>query len=203
MNCHRLSAVLAVTAVPIAVVAIAACGGSSHAATTPSAPPKTSGGTDATIGLANTALGQILVDSQGRTLYLFKADTGAKSTCFGACAAAWPPLRAGGTPTGGPGTNASLIGTTARWDGQRQVTYNAHPLYLYAGDQQPGQTNGQGITGFGAAWFALSAAGRQVSGSAMTASGGSSSAAAAAAYAFRPQEIPQLVHAVGKRHLES
>jgi ketosteroid isomerase-like protein len=75
-------------------------------------------------------------------------------------------------PTVGSGANASMIGTTARSDGKPQVTYNGHPLYLYAGDQKAGDTNGQGVTAFGAAWYALSAAGNQVSGQ-PSSSGGS------------------------------
>jgi predicted lipoprotein with Yx(FWY)xxD motif len=116
--------------------------------------------------VAKTALGSILVDSQGRTLYRFKADSGSKSKCFGACAAAWPPLRISGTPTVGSSVNPSLIGTTTRSDGKAQVTYNGHPLYLYAGDQKPGDTNGQAINGFGAPWSAVSTFGNQVQGQA-------------------------------------
>jgi Secreted repeat of unknown function len=69
---------------------------------------------------------------------------------------------------------ASLVGTTTRSDGKPQVTYDGHPLYLYEGDAKPGDTNGQGVTAFGAAWYVLSAAGNQVSGPASS-SGGSSS----------------------------
>jgi Secreted repeat of unknown function len=87
-----------------------------------------------------------------------------RSACTGACAAAWPPLRANGKPTLGSGANASLVGTTARSDGNPQVTYKGHPLYLYTGDQKSGDTNGQGLTQFGGGWFALSPAGSQVSG---------------------------------------
>ena len=100
----------------------------------------------------------------GRTIYLFKKDAGTKSACFGACASAWPPVRANGKPTVGPGANASLVGTTARSDGTPQVTYNGHPLYLYSADQKPGDTNGQGLNAFGGGWFALSAGGNMVSG---------------------------------------
>jgi predicted lipoprotein with Yx(FWY)xxD motif len=86
-------------------------------------------------------------------------------------AAAWPPLRATGKPTVGSGANPSLVGSTARSDGKPQVTYNGHPVYLYAGDQKPGDTNGQGINGFGARWFALSSGGTQISSHPSDASG--------------------------------
>jgi predicted lipoprotein with Yx(FWY)xxD motif len=109
-------------------------------------------------------LGEILVDSQGRTLYLFKADQGTKSACIGACARAWPPLLVHGKPTLGNGVNASLVGTTTRPEGTMQVTYNGHPLYLFAQDNRAGETNGQAVSAFGAAWFVLNSAGSQVSG---------------------------------------
>ena len=154
------------TAVALSVLGLAACGGGSSTSASSTTPPKAADGKPATIGVANTGLGQILVDSQGRTLYLFKKDSGTKSACTGACASAWPPLRVTGKPTVGPGTNASLVATTKRSDGQPQVTDNGHPLYLYVGDKQPGDTNGQGVNAFGGGWFALSAAGNQVSGQA-------------------------------------
>ena len=118
----------------------------------------------ATIGAANTGLGQILVDSNGRTLYLFKKDNGTKSACSGACAGAWPPVRADGKPTVGAEADASQVGTARRSDGKPQVTYNGHPLYLYRGDQRPGDTTGQGSTGFGAPWYVLSPAGSEITG---------------------------------------
>jgi predicted lipoprotein with Yx(FWY)xxD motif len=87
---------------------IAACGSSGGSnSTASSAPPKTANGRSATIGIANEKLGKILVDSQGRTLYLFQRDTGTKSSCSGGCAVQWPPLRASGTPKVGGGVNAS------------------------------------------------------------------------------------------------
>ena len=101
------------------------------------APPTTASGRPATVDVANSGLGKILVDSQGRTLYLFKKDSGTKSACTGACASAWPPLRANGKPTVGGGANASMVGTTTRSDGKPQVTYNGHPLYLSRATRRP------------------------------------------------------------------
>jgi len=161
------AAVIALTA-----LALASCGGGSNNATAAPAQPTTPDGRPTTVSLANTGLGKILVDSQGRTLYLFKKDAGTKSACFGACADSWPPLRADGKPTVASGATASMVGTTMRSDGKPQVTYNDHPLYLYAGDQKPGDTNGHGITAFGAAWYALSAQGNRLSGKPSSSSGG-------------------------------
>jgi predicted lipoprotein with Yx(FWY)xxD motif len=140
----------------------AGCGGGAATAAS-SAPPKTASGQAATVGISNTGIGQIVVNSQGRTLYLFKADQGTKSACTGACAGAWPPLVVKGKPTLGKGVNASLVGTATRPEGATQLTYNGHPLYLFAQDQKAGETNGQGVSAFGAAWFALSSAGNQLS----------------------------------------
>src|SRR5437868_11067916 len=87
--------------IPLVALTVAACGGGGGAAT--AATPKTSSGASATVGVANSNLGSILVNATGRTLYLFKADVGATSACSGACATAWPPLLATGKPTTGSG----------------------------------------------------------------------------------------------------
>jgi len=157
---------LAGATVPVlAALAVAGCGSSSNTSRS-SAPPKTANGQSATVGVANENLGNILVDSQGRTLYLFRSDSGTKSACTGACAIDWPPLRATGKPTVGGGATASIVATSARSDGKPQVTYNGHPLYLFSGDQRPGDTNGEGVNAFGGLWYALSSAGDQIIGSA-------------------------------------
>jgi predicted lipoprotein with Yx(FWY)xxD motif len=166
----RIGLLAAITVVSLSALAIRACGGGGSAAT---APPTTSSGNAATVGLANEGnLGKILVDSQGRSLYLFQKDIGTKSECAGACAAAWPPLRTTGKPAVGTSLSGSKIATTARSDGKPQVTYNGHPLYLYSADQKPGDTNGQGLNVFGGGWFALSAAGNKVSGKGSNTGGG-------------------------------
>src|SRR3954451_19807991 len=116
------------TAVALSAATIAACGGASS--TTAAATPKGPTGSAATFGVAsNSGLGKILVNSKGLTLYLFKKDTGTKSTCSGACATNWPPLRASGKPLAGTGLSMAEVGTTRRADGKPQVTYNGHPLY--------------------------------------------------------------------------
>jgi predicted lipoprotein with Yx(FWY)xxD motif len=158
------------TALVLAAFAVAGCGsGGGNNAASP-APPKTANGQLATVGVANENVGKILVDSQGRTLYLFERDTGTKSTCTGACAVEWPPLRATGKPTVGGGANASVVATSARSDGKPQVTYNGHPLYLFSADQKAGDTNGQGVNAFGGLWYVLSSTGKQITTS--TGSGG-------------------------------
>jgi predicted lipoprotein with Yx(FWY)xxD motif len=155
--------------IPVVALAVAACGGGGAAT---ASPPKTSTGASATLGVASSSLGSILVNSTGRTLYLFKADVGAKSACTGACATAWPPLLATGKPTAGTGLTASKPATITRSDGSQQVTYNGHPVYLFIKDKKPGQTTGQGVTAFGAAWYALTPAGNQISTQPTTSGGG-------------------------------
>jgi predicted lipoprotein with Yx(FWY)xxD motif len=151
---RSIKLLIGMAAVALVAVLAAGCGDSNSQAST----------SNATVNVANTDLGNVLVDSQGRTLYLFKKDSGSKSACSGACASAWPPLRASGKPTAGSDASASLLGTSKRSDGKPQVTYNGHPLYRYEGDSSSGDTNGQGLTAFGGAWYALSPAGDQVAG---------------------------------------
>jgi predicted lipoprotein with Yx(FWY)xxD motif len=167
MTRTRSTTFLASATVPVvAALAVASCGSSSGSNTSRSpAPPKTANGQSATVGVANENLGNILVDSQGRTLYLFRSDSGTKSACTSACAIDWPPLRATDKPTVGGGA-ASIVATSARSDGKPQITYNGHPLYLFSGDQKPGDTNGEGVNAFGGLWYALSSAGNQIVGSA-------------------------------------
>jgi predicted lipoprotein with Yx(FWY)xxD motif len=175
MNRTRTTSLLASTAaIPIIALAAAACGSGGGGASASPAPPKSTTGAPATVGVANTGLGQVLVDSQGRTLYLFQKDSGTTSSCTGACATAWPPVMATGQPTAGSGANAALLGTSARSDGGTQVTYNGHPVYLFSGDQKAGNTNGQGVNAFGASWFALTSAGNQVTAPASSGSTSSS-----------------------------
>ncbi len=164
-----LGLLTAAVVVPLVALVVAGCGSSDGTST---ATAKAAGGSSATVSVANTGLGKILVDSQGKTLYLFKQDSGTKSTCSGGCATAWPPLRASGKPTAGGGAKASLLGTTPRSDGKPQVTYNGHPLYGYQGDSKAGDTNGQDVNGFGAPWYVLSPAGNEITASSSSSGGG-------------------------------
>jgi predicted lipoprotein with Yx(FWY)xxD motif len=112
----------------------------------------------------NGPLGQYLTDAHGRSLYRFMADTGTTSTCYGPCAATWPPLLANGTPTAGPGVTGKVT-TTQRTDGGTQVVYAGHPLYLYVADKAPGQTNGQGLNINGGLWWLVKPNGDVITGS--------------------------------------
>lgn len=114
------------------------------------------------VSVKSSRLGRILVDSRGRTLYLFERDTGPKSTCYGGCASVWPPVTVSGKPTAGAGASASRIATTQRTDGRTQLVYAGHPLYYYSVDQKPGDVEGQDLTQYGGKWNALDPTGKAI-----------------------------------------
>ena len=156
---------------PLAALAVVggtqvANAGTMHATTGSDRPVSTASVTRsrprATVQVRRTGLGKVLVDSRGRTLYLFRMDTEGRSRCSGTCAVAWPPLLASGRPVAGTGVKGSKLGTTRRSDGKTQVVYNRHPLYRFVEDKKPGNTNGQGLNAFGAHWFVVSPAGNQI-----------------------------------------
>ena len=157
---RALGALLAPAA--LAVVA-AGCGGgssgaASHAASAGTPMPSRAA---ATVATRHTSVGTVLVDARGHTLYLFKKDEGAKSNCNGACASIWPPLTVKGRPSAGGAAAMARLGTSERRDGTTEVTYAGHPLYLYAGDTEPGDANGQGLDQFGAEWDAVPPSGAE------------------------------------------
>lgn len=119
--------------------------------------------------------GAILVSGSGRSLYLLTADSKGKSVCMSSCVAIWPPLTTKGKPLAGNGVKGKLLGTINRGDGVRQVTYDGHPLYMYAGDTSAGQVNGEGVASFGGTWYVLSSGGVAVTTALASSSGNSSS----------------------------
>jgi predicted lipoprotein with Yx(FWY)xxD motif len=145
-------------------IALAAAGVAAAAAVTHQSARSlaASSATAGRVTLHRTKLGKVLATSSGRTLYLFMKDRNGRSACYGQCASEWPPLMKKGTLRAGTGVKAKLLGTTKRKNGKRQVTYNHHPLYLYAGDNGAGQVSGQGLNFFGGKWYVLSAAGKAI-----------------------------------------
>jgi len=140
-------------AVAALAIVLAACGGgndqgSGATATTAAAQQGAAG----TVAVASTALGDVLVDAKGRTLYVFTKDKSDQSVCSGKCAAAWPALTVTGAATPGTGVQASLLSTAKQGNGTTQVTYGGKPLYYFAGDKAPGETKGQGLNGV---WFVV------------------------------------------------
>jgi predicted lipoprotein with Yx(FWY)xxD motif len=96
------------------------------------------------------------------TLYLFEKDRRGGSACAGLCTTYWPPLLTNGKSIAGKGAKRSLLSKIRRADGTHQVTYAGHPLYFFSGDARSGQANGEGLTDFGAGWYALSPAGKKI-----------------------------------------
>jgi predicted lipoprotein with Yx(FWY)xxD motif len=152
--------VAAVTAVAGAGLLLAACGsGATGAKGSTSAHSHAS----VSVRVAKVAkLGDVLVDSKGRTLYLFTPDARKKVTCTArtGCTGVWHPYR-GSAGSAGAGARSSLVGHVSAAGGA-VVTYNGWPLYTFSGDSAAGQANGEGIHSFGGHWFAVDAAGTAV-----------------------------------------
>lgn len=118
------------------------------------------GETDATVTTSDSEFGEILTDAEGMTLYMFEPDEGGgESTCTDDCAEAWPPLTVEGEPTVGSALDEGMLSTTERDDGSTQVVYNGHPLYYFAQDEAPGDTNGQGANDV---WWVLGTDGEPI-----------------------------------------
>jgi predicted lipoprotein with Yx(FWY)xxD motif len=132
-------------------------GGSTTAAAT-----GTEAGGAATVSVASVPkLNNVLVDSEGFTLYDFHKDRGGKSACYGACAKSWPPLLTEGAPQPSNGAAAAKLGTARRNDGTMQVTYAGHPLYTFSEDTKPGDAKGNDVDAFGGEWYALTPQGTE------------------------------------------
>jgi predicted lipoprotein with Yx(FWY)xxD motif len=147
--------VRAVVMVPLVCAAAAACGGGGSASTNAAG-----GGISITTG--HSSFGAIVAGTNGRAVYLFEKDAGTTSSCYGACAAAWPPVLTTGTPVATSGVKPALLGTVRRSDGTTQVTYAGHPLYYFAGDSAAGDVSGEGSQSFGAGWDLLTPAGKKI-----------------------------------------
>jgi predicted lipoprotein with Yx(FWY)xxD motif len=109
-------------------------------------------------------LGTVLVNSKGRTLYMFVRDKHKKVTCVGSCAAAWPPVKLpkGAKAVAAGKAKAALLGSDRDPAGGRVVTYNKWPLYTYVGDTAPGQARGQALNLNGGLWYVLSPSGKVI-----------------------------------------
>jgi len=194
-----------------AVVTLAACGssaGSSASGAGSSSSPSAAAGrgsasssASASTGAAGTSasavtisaknvpgVGTVLVNGEGRTLYMFTTEKGDKITCTASsgCLHAWPEidLPSGATKaTAGPGVKSSLLGTVKGATGQMEVTYNGWPLYTFIGDSAAGQAKGQALTNFGGTWYVLNSAGTPVTAK-MAAGGGSSPTSGSGGYGY-------------------
>jgi predicted lipoprotein with Yx(FWY)xxD motif len=130
----------------------------------------------ATVGAAQSdAHGSYLVDGEGASLYLFADESlrgdgpdrmtegvrEAAVSCTGDCLGAWPAFTSDATPTAGEGVDSELL-YTAEFDGRTHVVYNGWPLFTFVRDEEPGQTNGQEVTGFGGTWYLVTPSGHAV-----------------------------------------
>jgi predicted lipoprotein with Yx(FWY)xxD motif len=146
--------------VAAAVVALTACGTSTSSSPSSSTKPAATAA-GATIKTRSTAIGTVLTNASGRTLYWFARDTKTKSRCNGSCATYWPPVI--GTPKAAAGVTLSgTLGTITRSNGQIQATYDGHPLYTYAGDSAAGDTSGNDINASGGLWWAMAVSGAKL-----------------------------------------
>jgi predicted lipoprotein with Yx(FWY)xxD motif len=144
----------------------AACGSSGSSGTGAQAGASASGsGAAMVITTKAGSAGTFLTDGSGRTVYLWAKDGMDASACSGACTALWPPVTTGGSPTASGSAKASDLGTITRSDGAKQVTYDGHALYYYAGDSGAGMTNGQGTDSFGAKWWLVAPTGTSITSS--------------------------------------
>jgi predicted lipoprotein with Yx(FWY)xxD motif len=149
---------------PLAVLALVAVAGAASSPAAARAGQQADGAqSSATLTARSSRFGRILFDGRGRALYAFTRDRrGGRSRCYGACAKAWPVYFAKGRALAGKGVRQSLVGTTQRRDGRRQVTYNGRPLYYYVGDKSSGQILCQNVEEFGGTWLVVRPNGRLV-----------------------------------------
>lgn len=145
--------ILGLAAVTLGIVGLSGCASNAPATDTPSSPESSesesgSGAADAELSVAETSLGDIVVDSEGMTVYIFDKDTAdsGKSSCSGECLAAWPPVEATGESPAVDGVTGE-VSTITRDDGSLQITLNGLPLYTYAPDEAAGDVTGQGVNG--------------------------------------------------------
>lgn len=149
----------------VATLALAGCG-SSNDSTTAAGDTTSSGSSPAqqaqpSAGLSTAAssLGTIVVDTAGRSVYMYDADKqgATSSACTGGCASAWPAVPAGKVAAGVTGKVGSITGI----DGKAQATLDGWPLYYYVKDSAAGDTTGQGVGGI---WWVLSPTGAKITG---------------------------------------
>ena len=170
----QVSLTLLAATAAILVVGVAACGSTGGSAksdrtavvtrtaevSAAARPTRRRRGQREAVRVANTSYGRALVDRRGFALYLFTHDRSADSTCYSACAAAWPPYVVATRPA--RGGRANLVGSVRRRDGRLQVTYAGRPLYYYVGDRRPGEVLCQAVSEYGGTWYIVSPDGRAI-----------------------------------------
>ncbi|MDX6358078.1 MAG: hypothetical protein QOH37_1132 [Nocardioidaceae bacterium] len=156
----KIPALMAVAAASL--LTLSACGSSSSTTATPaggggaSSAPATGSG----LHVADTSLGKVLVDANGRTVYMFSPDSSGKSTCDSSCLQYWPPVAPGKAAS----TVTGKVASTSTTAGGKIATVAGWPLYTFIQDQQPGDVAGEGFNDFGGVWYAVSPSGQPVKG---------------------------------------
>ncbi|WP_406384690.1 hypothetical protein [Streptomyces sp. NBC_01618] len=160
MKIHTRVASAAAIMLAVAALATACSSGGGSTTTAASAPASSdaAGAAGAVSTSSSPTLGTIIVNEAGHTLYAFEKDTTSPpvSNCYADCAAKWPVVPA---TTNVKGIDSSLLGSVTRKDGTKQLTIKDHPVYLFAGDQAAGDTNGQALKGV---WHALTPQGAEI-----------------------------------------
>jgi predicted lipoprotein with Yx(FWY)xxD motif len=180
-----------------AAITVAACGSSAATGSgSGSSPGASSTGSAATSSSAVSlsaknvsGVGTVLVDGQGKTLYLLTSEKGGKVTCTAStgCTKFWPEItlpKGTTAATAGTGVQSSLLGTVKDASGNLEVTYNGWPVYTFVGDSGPGVAHGQGQTSFGGTWYALNASGDPVTGHGSARPASSPSSAGSGGYGY-------------------
>lgn len=144
MGFRRVAVVKAPIVLALAALVLTALASTSFA-------PRADAASPVTVAVRGSAYGPILFDGRGYVLYAFTRDPRNRSTCFGACATAWPPYRNRGALRAGNGARTALIGRTR----SGQITYAGRPLYYYVGDRRPGQILCQDVLEFGGRWLVV------------------------------------------------
>jgi predicted lipoprotein with Yx(FWY)xxD motif len=141
------------------IAGVAGCGSATGPTRTDPSAAATADQSVVRVEIAQSSLGPILTDQNGRTLYAFTNDKDGTSSCTGACIATWPALASRQAVTVGSGADKTLLSQTARAEGTAQATYGNWPLYYYVGDVGPGDVDGQGVD---SAWFVVGADGKLI-----------------------------------------
>jgi predicted lipoprotein with Yx(FWY)xxD motif len=156
----KIPALMAVAAASL--LTLSACGSSSSTTATPAGGGGTSSApaTGSGLHVADTSLGKVLVDANGRTVYMFSPDSSGKSTCDSSCLQYWPPVAPGKAAS----TVTGKVASTSTTAGGKIATVAGWPLYTFSQDQQPGDVAGEGFNDFGGVWYAVSPSGQPVKG---------------------------------------
>ncbi len=162
---RKLTAVLVL---PVVALIVAGCGSSSSSSTTTTSTSSAKSGSSAPgvkiSAKSVSSLGPVLVNEEGKTLYVFAPDKESKVTCQGECAAVWPPLKleSGQKAIASGAVQSKLLGKDSDPEGGDVATYAGWPLYTYTADTSAGTATGQGVDLNGGYWYAISPSGKVI-----------------------------------------